>query len=181
MRFRLPFAVACLVAVAALPPVAFGTGDAEYAAVTTRIFGRIGALKSGSQALDWAEEIKRAKVGPDGAGAFSLQRDVEWVLERPSELPGKLNGSRPVYRPGGFWIRLTFYRGSWEGAAVFKSVDFGDLHLWFDYGYKDDASAIRAIAKIVEEERRAFEKALQSKASEPNQPTNPARSSGPRG
>src|SRR5687767_13747735 len=137
MRFQISFVVACLVAIAAFPSVGFGTTDAEYAAVTTKSFARIGALKTKSPAVNWSEEIKRAKVEPDGSGRFSIQRDVEWVLDRPAEPTSKQNGQRPVYKPGGFWINLTFYRGSWGGAAMFKSVDFGDLHLWFDYGYKD--------------------------------------------
>jgi hypothetical protein len=172
MRFRVPFVVSCLATIAAFSNAALGASDAEYAAVTARIFARIGALKTGSPSINWSEEIKRASVAPDGSGVFSIQRDVEWVLDRPGESPSKLNGRRPVYRAGGFWINLTFYRGSWKGAAVFQPIDFGDLHLWLDYGYKDDPAIVRALAAIVEAECRLF-KAAQPKSTAPNQPPEP--------
>lgn len=165
-------------ALTAFPLFASGASNSEYAALTKRIFDRIEALKDEDPKLDWTEEIKSAKVESDGAGVLSIQRGVEWVLERPKEPPSKLNGSRPVYQPGGFWIRLTFYRGSWGGAAMFQSIDFGDLHLWLAYGYKEDATAIRAIARIVEEERRAFEKTLPPESNGPKQTPGPAVPSG---
>lgn len=174
MRLRSPFAGFCLVMTIAFPGVGRGATDADYAALTKRIFDRVGALKDREPKLDWSEEIKRARVEPDGSGTFSIERGVSWVLDRPTERPSKLNGSRPAYQPGGFWIHLTFYRGAWKGAAAFYSIDFGDLHLWFDYGYKDDATAITAVARIVEEERRAFEKTFPPGPSAPNQPAAPA-------
>lgn len=167
MRARLSFLVPCLIAITAFPGAAWATSDTDYHAVTTRIFARIGALKIRSPAIDWSEEIKKATVAPDGSGGFSIERDVEWVLDRPTESVSKRNARRAVFKPGGFWIRLTFYRGPWTGAAMFQSIDFGDLHLWFDYGYKDDATVISAIARIVDEERRAFEKALQARPTAP--------------
>jgi hypothetical protein len=157
MRFRLPILALLTAVFSAFSNATLEASDADYAAVSARILARIGALKAGSPSINWSEEIKRAVVAPDGSGAFSMQREVEWVLDRPGEPPSKQNGRRPVYRPGGFWINLTFYRGTWKGAAVFRPIDFGDLHLWLDYGYKDDPAIVRAIAAIVEEEQRAFQ------------------------
>jgi hypothetical protein len=138
------------------PPVC-GAGDSEYADVTGRIIQRIGTLTNLFPAVDWPQAVPKAKVLPDGSGNLAVEYAVEWVRDHPGELPSKLNGVRPVYTLGGYWFRLTFLRGPWIGAAVFPGIDFGDLHLWFESDYKDDAAVIRAIAQIIEEERRAFE------------------------
>lgn len=167
MKFRLSSLPLWIVAsVAGVLPAA-GANDATYAAVTARIFAGLGGLEAEFPAIDWSEEIKKARVLSDGSGGFSIERDVEWVLDRPGEPPSKTNGVRPVYKPGGFWIRLTFFRGPWRGAAVFQSVDFGDLHVWFDYGYHDDPSVIRAVGQIIENERAAFERVSPPESDQP--------------
>lgn len=172
-RFRLLVLIAGVFAIVAHAPAAFGTEDAEYAAITTRILDRIGTLKIGAPPLDWAAETKKVKVDGTGGAAFSIERNVTWVLERPGQLPSKLNARRAVFGLGGFWIYLTFYRGPWGGAAVFTPVDFGDLHVWLDYGYKDDATAIAEVTKIIEEERRNFERMQHSKSKESSEPPQP--------
>jgi hypothetical protein len=163
MRLRLSLIAFSLVAFSVGSAILHAAGNPEYAAVTARIFQRIGALERQSPAVDWTQEVKKAKVMPDGVGGLAVEHGVEWVIDRPDELPSKLNGARPVYKPGGFWFRLTFFRGPWKGAAVFQSIDFGDLHLWFESGSKDNVAIIRAVAQIIEEEHRAFEAAANTK------------------
>lgn len=129
--------------------------DDEYEAITRRIMGRVVALNEKFPQLN---EIPNGIVrkGQGGAGGLGLHYKVKWVLDDPAKPASKLNGRRAVYEKGGFWFHLTFYRGRYQGAAKHRPILFGDLRLWFDYGYEKDASVIAAVTKTINEEKSAF-------------------------
>ena len=132
--------------------------DAEYEAVTRRIISRIVALKSNYPDL---EGIREPLVLDGGLAHLEFEHGVAWTLDDPAEPASKLNARRENFDKNGFWIRLHFYRGTWQGAAMFIPVEFGDLKLWYSYGYRpgDDPMIIVAISKFIEEEKKAFDAA----------------------
>jgi hypothetical protein len=132
--------------------------DAEYEAITRRIITRVVALKSIYPVL---EGISEPQVLDGGLANLEFEHGVAWTLEDPAEPASKLNARHENYDKNGFWIRLHFYRGTWQGAAVFIPVEFGDLKLWFSYGHRpgDDPAIIVAISRIIEEEKKAFDAA----------------------
>lgn len=132
--------------------------ESDYRAVSQRIIRRVVALQTTYPVL---AGIKEREVAIDGTGALSFEQGVTWVLDDPSKPAGKLNARRENFSPDGFWISLQFYRGTWEGAAVFLPTEFGDLKLWFSYGYRkgDNPVVIAAVARIIDEEKKAFEAA----------------------
>src|SRR6185503_9200177 len=107
---------------------------------------RVAALKATYPVLNGIE--------PKFADDLYFEHGVTWALDDPSQPAGKRNARRAVFEKDGFWISLHFYRGAWQGAAVFRPVEFGDLKLWFSYGYRlgDDPAVIAAVARIIDEE-----------------------------
>ena len=118
--------------------------DEEYREIQQRILDRIMELKTTHSSL---------------AGMTSPLRyeyNVAWVLADPAEPHGKLNSRYAAFGRDGYWFSLQFYCGQWQGAAVFRPVEFGDLKLWFRYGHEGNTSVIAAITAILREESKAF-------------------------
>ena len=125
--------------------------EADYKAVSSRIIDRVAALKSTYPVLEG--------IAPRSTDDLYFEHGVTWALDDPSQPAGKRNARFEIFDRDGFWIRLHFYRGAWAGAAMFMPVEFGDLKLWFSYGYRpgDDPAVIAAVSRIIDEEKKAFD------------------------
>ena len=118
--------------------------EREYGEIELRILDRIVKLKATHASL--------ARM----SSPLSYEYNVTWVLENPAEPHDRLNPRYAVFGENGYWFSLQFYRGQWQGAAVFRPVEFGDLKLWFRYGHGGNTSVIAAINAILQEESEAF-------------------------
>jgi hypothetical protein len=118
--------------------------DEEYNNISKGILARIMALKG----------IFPSLLNMTSADHYEF--NVTWVLDDATKPPSKLNGRHAVFGKDGYYFNLTFFRGEWKGAAVFRSVEFGDLHVWFDFGHGADASVIAAVTTILREENETF-------------------------
>jgi hypothetical protein len=118
--------------------------DEEYNRISKEILAHIMALK----------ETHPSLLNMTSADHFEF--NVTWVLDDATKPPSKLNGRRAVFGKDGYYFDLTFFRGKWKGAAIFWPVEFGDLHVWFDFGQGGNASVIAAITTILREENEAF-------------------------
>jgi len=127
--------------------------DASYRAITQNILTKVVALKGQFPIL---EKLQVPEVAANGQATLEFEHGVTWVLDDPTQKASKTNGRRAVFEKDGLHFRLHFYRGRWEGAAMFIPVNFGDLNLWFTYEYRqgDDPGIIVAISKIIQEEKR---------------------------
>lgn len=107
--------------------------------------------------LDRIVELKAAHASLAGMRSpLSHEYNVTWTLENTAEPHGRLNPRYAVFGEDGYWFSLQFYRGQWQGAAVFRPVEFGDLKLWFRYGHAGNTPVIGAITAILNEESEAF-------------------------
>jgi hypothetical protein len=130
--------------------------NADYEAITRRILTRVVALKNIYPIL---ENIREPQIADGGLATLEFEHGVTSVLDDPTRPASKLNGRRENYDKNGFRIRLHFYRGPWQGAAAFIPVEFADLKLWYSWDYRpgDDPAVIAAVAKIIDDEKKAFD------------------------
>ncbi len=130
--------------------------EEEYSQVSKRILDRITALKTEYPTLSNMNS-------PD-----DYEYNLTWTLNDPTKPHGKTNARMAVYGKDGYWFKLHFYRGQYEGAADFIPIEFGDLKLWFQYGHHGNAKEIAAVTTILREENEAFCK--KHPWQKPNQP-----------
>lgn len=128
-----------------LPPnAAQALSDEEYDRISRRILDRIFSLKATYPSL------------MPMTSARYYEFNTTWVLDDPTKPPSKLNGRHELFGQDGYWFSLEFYRGKWQGAAVFRAIEFGDLNLWFSFGHGGNASVIKELSTILREENEAF-------------------------
>ncbi|MDP6356349.1 MAG: hypothetical protein QF473_14665, partial [Planctomycetota bacterium] len=130
--------------------------DEEYLAIAERIVTTVVGLQKNFASLKGMRVNQRDGDLP----TLYFEHGVTWALDDASKPHSKLNARRPIYEEDGFYISLTFYRGRWQGAAKFLPHDFGDLKLWFRYGYRPrgDSSVIAEVTKIIKAEQQRFRK-----------------------
>ena len=126
------------------PNTAQVLSDEEYDRISRCILDRIFALKTKYRSL----------IPMTSARYFEFH--TTWALDDPTKLPSKLNGRHETFGQDGYWFSLEFYRGKWQGAAVFRAIEFGDLNLWFSFGHGGNATVIQEISTILREENEAF-------------------------
>lgn len=131
-----------------IPPIQNIVADSPIDPLVQEVFSKVMALSS-----QYAVLKPLSKTYAEQLDKYTLyfEHNVTWKLANPSQPASKLNAREAMYGKDGFWFRLHFYQGNYLGAAVFKPIEFGELKLWFDYGYAEDARAIEAIAKIINE------------------------------
>lgn len=135
-----------------------GLKDSDYQSIAKRICERVVLLKDKYPDLTG---IKYTPPNEKGEGELSFEYGVHRDHPKPVD-PPKLQGMITTYDQGGFEFKLYFYRGQWMGAAVFMPYEFGDLKLWYQYGHSGETEVITEIAKIINEERKAFDKKYHS-------------------
>jgi hypothetical protein len=118
--------------------------EQEYSQISKHILDRILALKNKYSSLS------------NMVSANHYEYNVVWVLDDKAKPPSKLNGRREIFGRDGYWFSLQFFRGKWQGAAVFRAIEFGDLNVWFDFGHGGNAAVIKEITTILREENAAF-------------------------
>lgn len=130
--------------------------DAAYRAITQRIITKVAALESQFPVL---EKKVVTKVAENGEATLYFEHGVTRVLDDPTQKPSKVNGEREVYDKDGFFFRLHFYRGKWQGAAMFSPINFGDLNLWWTWGHPpgEVPPIIIAIGQIIKEEKAKYD------------------------
>jgi len=131
--------------------------DETYRDIAKRILLRVEGLRGKHRSLkDLPSPTFSFSNDTQAVAALHYEYRVDWKLDDPTKPHSKTNARQPVYGEGGYWFSLRFYRGRYEGAAMFFPIEFGDLKLWFEYGHAGDTSVIVAVTDILGEENEKF-------------------------
>jgi len=145
---------------------------AAYRRIAHRIFGRIVALKDTYPHLASIETAAAREEAKDTLWiAYHFTHGMSYV-PNPNYIPGTKGGKtlKSFSPEDGIDLNLYFFEGPWIGQATVSPVAIGDMKIvTFVEGSetKTMAKLRRAIGRIIQEEKSAFEKHRHITAAKP--------------